>query len=1331
MEVASPPKRMTRARAAKKDTPSSSSSAATKAAATKRATAPTASTAAKATTARTSIKRKARDETEEDVQRLREEGEDENTMNKPASRGRGRAKKVTVDSTTEQTPQSQSQLASQVDDASATNTTATKGTRGRKKATTTTTTTATSTTKTTAASSTSTKAEPALATRTRTTRKAATPTTSTSTTKSSTEPAKKGTRGRTPKAATGIITTTVSTEPTPGLKSAVSRPTGRIAGVVKKTVTFQEPEKENMVPASTTGAKSKTKTTESTATGMRAKPVRKAATAGRATRASARAASPEEKKEKSPLSPKKDGQNLPITRDASSDDELATYEKTPLPRLKKSPVKPPASTRRVDLQPPPKEEDEDLEEPSEPAAPSVLGSPARRPPPSPWKDSMKSPAKKIDTVPAFIFSSTQNDNQQANTPFKPSILQSPAKRPQLPIAAFQLPPQETNLNRSPVKMSLFQSPAKRPVSPIKMLGSSSRDGKNDPKPELDFEQVFGSKPSPERVSPAEKTSQEETLVPEVNEEVEDEAAIDADSEEEAGEEPEEEDENEEEEGEQEEEQQQEVPVLDQEQEQKQEHEHQSLEPEEKYEEEEKGEEVQQPAQQQSAIESPAQLEFPGRLSAVLPRHADPVLKDTPVSGETSPIEQEMPAVVESTEPQANLVDAAEDHDSEPMELDEAETKEAGEEVIAESAASTTPPHSPPPSVTNPTFKLREKELEDQYMSESEDELALSAKMSSKYEDDATLTAVMATPTPSALKNPRAGLPSSAIKAASRAIRSISRTSNMGFTPLAVKLGDWKASSPMKQVKMEPKMEPQPQSPAESTDDSLSLIEDTPEGSSPSKGFFADEMRIRAEMETQAAIEAALEADIAAKYDDPGFGDLDITHEDVELAAEAHEMSLMDTDPVEEMADARAHDDSISDASQEYGDENAVPIDPALAGTREGARSLSFAPETPVRPSVPRGFATVSKVPLKPADDSTPRTLRRRSLGPSRSSMRRSSGLSRNTTVTSYVPIKDSSDMDLDDANGSEHPPVTPAKSDIWEAMGTPARTPRRDINSSLLRGAVVFVDVHTSEGSDASVIFVDLLTQMGARCVKSWPWNPTNAPNGELNASKIGITHVVYKDGGKRTLEKVRESGGVVQCVGVSWVLDCERENEWVDEGPYLVDTSLVPRGGRNRRKSMEPKALANVNGTLVTPMKPNAASMRDCQTVPNNHMGRRDSTAWVRSPSDRDDEEDAPADQDWANDTILTPVPKTPAPETVARFALDVTPGGIDEDDDMEDSPEKQQLLMRTCPPKKATFATDLGPGLLRQDKDQSVMMRLMAARRKSLQFAPKVASPLSKTWR
>ena len=109
---------------------------------------------------------------------------------------------------------------------------------------------------------------------------------------------------------------------------------------------------------------------------------------------------------------------------------------------------------------------------------------------------------------------------------------------------------------------------------------------------------------------------------------------------------------------------------------------------------------------------------------------------------------------------------------------------------------------------------------------------------------------------------------------------------------------------------------------------------------------------------------------------------------------------------------------------------------------------------------------------------------------------------------------------------------------------TTAKAPAR----ATLQGAVVYVDVHTTEGADASSIFTDLLTHLGAKCVKTWSWNPragmkaTGAQHGNLmdgdGVSKVGITHVVYKDGGVRTLEKVRDTDGLVKCVGVGWILE-------------------------------------------------------------------------------------------------------------------------------------------------------------------------------------------------
>ncbi|KAI0106693.1 hypothetical protein F4814DRAFT_428823 [Daldinia grandis] len=1221
MEVATPPKRMTRARAAAKDAAStkSTATAATIATTTKSAKAASAPTTTRTATTSRPAKRKTRSD-EEDEDNQQTDSEQTGTMNKPA-KTRGRPKKVA-----QSEPEPEPETEAPTHNAPA----ASKTTRGRAKKVATTAPTA----------PTAPKQEPAKTTRTSTrTRKT---TTSGSDAAASTEPVKKTARSRATagtKAAAGVVTIDVSTEPTPGLKSAVSRPAFRVGGIAKKTVTFQEPEKENLVPT-VVAAKAKTKTTES-ATGMRAKPVRKQVM-GRTTRASKKSTA-SETRDKSPLSPKKDAQNRTLSRDTDSDDELATLEKTPLKPMMKSPVKPPA-TKKHDPQPQTDDAEEAAQEAPEPMGSSVFGSPARRPPPSPFKDMMKSPAKKVDAVP-FVLSS-MDDQQTAPSPSKTSILQSPAKRPQVPIKGLQLPQESNGINRSPVKMSLLQSPAKRPASPFKMQVPPMQSLISN------SNKLFGPKPSPTD----EKVLAEETQQPEQHE------IIEAELEFQSGEPTEE---------------------------------------------------------NQVELESPSQLAFPGRLSAVLPRHADPALRENPLPIKDLDVKQPETAIEGPVKEQKDpIIEAGADGlADDPMDVDELETKE---EEKAPSPAPTTPPQSPPKQDINLDFGSETKGLD---ASDSEDELAYSGKTLSKYQDDAVFTftaGVPSTPTPSTSKPPR--LPSSAVKAASRAIRSVSKGSRF-FTAIANQLNERKGQSPAKasnEVHI-----PSP----EFKEEGFSLLKENdtaPAESTPTRSFFDEEMRIRAEMENQAAIEAALEADIAARYDEPEFDDIPITTEDIELAAEANEMSLMEIAEVDEVKESHAHDDSISDASQEYGDENAVPIDPALLSTNAGTRRLD--PVTPVRPSAPRGFHTVSKVPLKPADDSTPGIMKKRSASVSKLPANRPTGLFRNATVISYSPTKDPSQMDLDEDDEPELPPVTPSKADIWSSIGTPARTPRRDLNNSLLRGAVVFVDVHTSDGADASTVFVELLTQMGARCVKSWPWNPSSS-NDDGSASKVGITHVVYKDGGKRTLEKVKESGGVVQCVGVSWVLDCERENEWVEEAPYYIDTSLVPRGGRNRRKSMEPKALANLNGTLVTPMKNITRQPQECQTVPNNHVSRRDSTVWMRTPSDHDEDEDAPGDHDWDSELcMLTPVPKTPAPEAVSRFAMDISPDSPEMEND-EDLEEREQLLMRTCPPKKSTYG-NLGEGFIKKEKDQGILMRLMAARRKSLQFAPKIASPLSKAW-
>lgn len=144
---------------------------------------------------------------------------------------------------------------------------------------------------------------------------------------------------------------------------------------------------------------------------------------------------------------------------------------------------------------------------------------------------------------------------------------------------------------------------------------------------------------------------------------------------------------------------------------------------------------------------------------------------------------------------------------------------------------------------------------------------------------------------------------------------------------------------------------------------------------------------------------------------PILEDIPITTEDVELAAEAEALARMSdvmdtTDGADKDGSQHSISDNLSEASQEYGDENAVPLmaefitrplnvnlytpaDTTSRVTRRASAALAH-PTTPVRPQAAvREVHTVSKVPLKSGDGSTappPRSLRPRKSG--RSSLSR-------------------------------------------------------------------------------------------------------------------------------------------------------------------------------------------------------------------------------------------------------------------------------------------------------------------------------------------------------
>ncbi|KAI5288531.1 hypothetical protein KEM54_005142 [Ascosphaera aggregata] len=313
----------------------------------------------------------------------------------------------------------------------------------------------------------------------------------------------------------------------------------------------------------------------------------------------------------------------------------------------------------------------------------------------------------------------------------------------------------------------------------------------------------------------------------------------------------------------------------------------------------------------------------------------------------------------------------------------------------------------------------------------------------------------------------------------------------------------------------------------------------------------------------------------------------------------------------------------------------------------------------------------------------------------------------------------------------------------------------------ILQDVVVFTDVHTAEGADASGIFIEVLEKMGAKCVRSWNWNPRASMSGtavddvevDCRERKIGITHVVYKDGGLKTLEKIRQADGLVKCVGVAWVLDCEREGRRLNEDDYAVDTTHVPRGGNKRRKSMEPRRLSNVQGKLVkfedsssfpikrsdetVLMKDTSDGLPTLTPSPANFRrrksSRRDSMEWVKmqtgdiNTAAEEEESDVVRTPNRRRSTATYDIESeeekdSAMPTSAIGFDLNVAPSPYTPYNPLA---FKSKLMQQTCPPKqKHARLFEDSP----ESEANAFQLRLEAARRKSLVWKPKVGSPLAR---
>ncbi len=856
-------------------------------------------------------------------------------------------------------------------------------------------------------------------------------------------PAMRTTRGR---AASGAVDTSII--------ASIPKPT-----VAKKKVKFQDEsdkDKENVpiqvkVPKKTTPA-----------TGLKAKPVRKPAVARTTTRVRKAAEQKTQTNDGAhedgigPLSPKKVKQ-IAKSSSISSEDELCG-DKSPMRALSISPIKLPTSPNKQIGDRVSKLEILSTVEPASPTKDllaTVLASPARRPPLSPFKDALKGSPRRGDLGDGMVRPTPKSSHSPARILFGES-----ARRGNFGDALGQ---RHVLSLQSPTKASLLQSPARRPVgSPMKIsapktpgkLGQSvpiidavtaSKDVNTFEIPEILSQKSFT---SPLRAVRNPESSVKVHKITTIEQETALEQAISTAT----------------------------------------------------------------PTESTQEGMGIRMVALTSLLDKVLETPEEPIFYEPAL--ESLSLSSSRPCKATSEDGgNSNIVDPVE--------------KLADD---ADYVRSTTPPEPPflfaAPAFTK-VFPTLRHTPED---SDSEDELSSPTKphAPTPLRNYGVSTKDFSTPGNTKVFAKMATMKSAKDEMIAQGDLQASAKSKddhntISVTPLAMQLSSWVASSPEEKTPYNRFSQDHgvfSARSATSLDRPGQVVVESP----PKTSFFEDQMAMR---------------------DEEG----DVTMQEPEIRQE-------------DCIDIQASQDSqASQASEEYGDENALPIDPLLleAEQKTEDHTLTCTPAK-VFSDQPREIHTVSKVPLRPAGDESPRKIpRKRSkslTGPlavannpdRRSADRSSTVISKPQGANAFIY---SEEVNMPAINfttsmeGSIENPQTP-KIGSFSIAGSPVGT---NTVPDVLKGAVVYVDVHTTEGADASGIFVELLTQMGARCVKQWLWNPrasvsvrpedeTEPSDASTPGGKIGITHVVYKDGGKRTLEKVRESKGVVLCVGVGWVLE-------------------------------------------------------------------------------------------------------------------------------------------------------------------------------------------------
>ncbi|KAG8957732.1 hypothetical protein FRC03_009853 [Tulasnella sp. 419] len=427
---------------------------------------------------------------------------------------------------------------------------------------------------------------------------------------------------------------------------------------------------------------------------------------------------------------------------------------------------------------------------------------------------------------------------------------------------------------------------------------------------------------------------------------------------------------------------------------------------------------------------------------------------------------------------------------------------------------------------------------------------------------------------------------------------------------------------------------------------------------------------------------------------------------------------------------------------------------AAGSFRSSLSGRSIQDDLPPRPSSVMEQKRYSVSSLDRPDSRAEERLSKGSRSYSSLSSRLSTGSSLSGRMGSKPSRPSSSTKELEE----ETPTDTKGKGKEVDSVSVP-EVEEEPPESECLKDCVIFVDVRTDDGEDASFMFIQMLKKLSARII---------------NRPGTTATHIVWKSGLQSTLTKYSSMQDPKPLmVGIGWVVQCVERKQRVVESKYLVDLkeAEIIFGGK-RRRSMHVKDRSALTEGLIPARKPLPIARSNSnplmgkpsaalnRTKPLNRFGPRQTKLTfapkvvpptpvreepeppeveetrepvdpviVEQPDSEDVEMEERKNEEWAAQELARQTGNTAkAPSAAVAKAAPLSSSSSSSGS----STSTKVSATTKQKSKKAKGFADLlaqAQNALLEEAKASQQEAVKRARRRSLLFAPKVSSPLKKT--